>query len=95
MNRWIAWGVASIVAILELLLMILVFVNVVPLEPASFRTDASYSNYITEAHSTFIGTVVTEWFFFLLTVAVLIPTNLIVIAELTRWALNRRNGVKE
>ena len=42
-----------------------------------------------------LGTVITEWFFFLLTLCVLIPTNLIIIAELTRWALNWRKGAQE
>ncbi len=95
MKRWLPWTVTMVVVLLEFLLMILVFVNMAPLKPAEFRTDAGYSRFITEAHSTFLGVVITEWFFFLLTAGVIIPVSVIIIMELFRWALNQRKGVPE
>lgn len=94
MKRWLPWAVSSVIVLLEFLMMIMVFVNVVPLKHAEFRTDAGYSEFITEAHSTFLGVVITEWFFFLLTVGVVIPITMVIIMELVRWALDQRKGAE-
>ncbi|MDO8490987.1 MAG: hypothetical protein Q7T04_03100 [Dehalococcoidia bacterium] len=93
MKRWLPWATTAVVVLLEFLLMIVVFVNVAPLKPAEFRTDAGYSKFITEAHSTFLGVVITEWFFFLLTAGVIIPVSVIILMELGRYLLDKRHGV--
>lgn len=95
MKRWLPWTITTVVVLLEFLMMILVFVNVVPLKPAEFRTDAVYSEFITPAYSTFLGVQITEWFFFLLTAGVIIPVTIIIVMELVRWALDQRKGAEE
>ncbi len=94
MKRWLPWAITSVLVLLEFLMMIMVFVNVVPLEPAEFRDDAVYSEFITPAHSTFLGVQITEWFFFILTVSVIIPVTAIIMMELVRWALDQRKGAE-
>ena len=72
-----------------LALLILILIDVFPLQTFHFRPDAGYFSYIVADEAKRLPVTVVKWFFWLLTAGVLIPTSMLILGEMTRWGLNR------
>ncbi|MDP2719072.1 MAG: hypothetical protein Q8P44_04470 [Dehalococcoidia bacterium] len=80
-----------VIVLAELALLIWFLVANIPLTPGGLflQQNAPYSPFISPKDTSHIAVTVTRWLFFLLIAGTLIPTNTIIIGELTRWFMDQ------
>jgi len=74
----------AVIVLVELVVLVWVLLDILPIHPFQIYPLAGYSGYVTEAAVSHIAVTVVKWFFFCLTAVVLIPLMLIIILELIR-----------
>lgn len=84
------WAFATLVMIVELVVLIMVLADIIPLGPMPIASDAHYAKFFGPEEAADTSISVVRWLIYLVTVVVLFSTTATIIMELARWALNRR-----
>ncbi|MBI2908685.1 MAG: hypothetical protein HYX92_13670 [Chloroflexi bacterium] len=84
------WAFATLVMIVELVVMVLIFLDVVPLKPMHITEEAEYAKFFTEKEAADVSVAVVRWLVYAVMVMTVLSTAVTILMELTRWALNRR-----
>jgi len=79
------------ILLLELVVLVLALLHILPLQPFHIYPIAGYYSYVAEADISHIATIITRWFFFFLTAGVLLSTMLIIVLEVIRRFIDRRD----
>jgi formate dehydrogenase subunit gamma len=69
--------------------------SILPIHTLVIYPTAAYFSYISNTDLTQTSVIVTKWFFFFLTAGVMIPTTLIICAEMTRRVIIARRGEED
>ena len=84
------WAFATLVVIAELVVMVLIFLDVVPLKAMHITEEAEYAKFFTAKEAGDISVAIVRWAIYAIMLMTVLSTGVTILMELARWALNRR-----